>query len=79
MNHRIECGNIYNRGRFVSTMVMIPIVIIFALSDKILIAIHQDRRVSEIAQVYVTLMIPGVWAMGQFDSTKKFLSSQFKN
>merc|ERR1711990_609403 len=28
---------------------------------------------------YVTLMIPGVWAMGQFDSTKKFLSSQCKN
>ena len=24
-------------------------------------------------------MIPGVWAMGQFDSTKKFLSSQYKN
>jgi Na+-driven multidrug efflux pump len=23
-------------------------------------------------------MIPGVWAMGQFDSTKKFLSSQYK-
>lgn len=24
-------------------------------------------------------MIPGVWSMGQFDATKKFLSSQYKN
>ena len=60
-------------------MVMIPIIVIFALADRILIAIHQDKQVSETAQIFVTLMIPGVWAMGQFDSTKKFLSSQCKN
>ena len=24
-------------------------------------------------------MIPGIWSMGQFDSTKKFLSAQYKN
>ena len=61
---RISCGIFHNRGRFVVTCVMLPIIVIFALSDKILIAIHQDPEVSQIAQVYVTLMIPGVWAMG---------------
>jgi len=69
------CGTLHNRGRFVVTCVMVPIIVIFSFADKILIAIHQDPVVSKTAQVYVTLMIPGVWAMGQFDSTKKFLSS----
>jgi multidrug resistance protein, MATE family len=58
---------------------MIPIIVIFAFSDKILVALDQDAGVASIAKTYVTLMIPGVWAMGQFDSTKKFLSSQYKN
>lgn len=76
---RQQCGYIYSRGRFVCTMVMIPMIIIFCLSDKILIGIHMDVDVSKTAKLYVTLMIPGVWAMGQFDSSKKFLSSQCKN
>mmetsp|Transcript_40700 Transcript_40700/g.62113 ORF Transcript_40700/g.62113 Transcript_40700/m.62113 type:complete len:483 (+) Transcript_40700:431-1879(+) len=76
---RRMCGVFYNRGRFVCTLVMIPMAIIFIFSDNILIAIKQDAQVSTIANHYVTLLIPGVWAMGQFDATKKFLSSQYKN
>ena len=72
---RVNCGVFYNRGRFVSSMCMIPIIVIFVLSEKILVAIHQDPGVAKIACKYVTIMIPGVWAMGQFDATKKFLSS----
>jgi len=33
------CGTYLNRGRMISSAVMIPLIIIFALSDKILIAI----------------------------------------
>ena len=76
---RKNCGVFYNRGRFVCSCVMVPIAIIFIFSDKILIGIKQDPNVSKIARRYVTLMIPGVWAMGQFDASKKFLSSQYKN
>lgn len=72
---RKACGVYYNRGRFVVTCIMIPLIIIFALSDKILIGIGQDPGVSIIAKRYCTMMIPGVWAMGQFDATKKFLSA----
>ena len=73
---RAACGVYYNRGRFVVTLVMIPIIIIFALSDKILIKLAQDPAVSVLARSYVTIMIPGVWAMGQFDCSRKFLSAQ---
>ena len=76
---RKNCGLFYNRGRFVVSVVMVPIILIFAFSDKILVAIGQDPGVSSIARRYVTLMIPGVWAMGQFDASKKFLSAQYKN
>jgi len=78
-NAKYMCGVLHNRGRFVVSCVMIPIIFIFAFSDKILISIDQDAAVATTARTYVTLMIPGVWAMGQFDSSKKFLSSQMKN
>lgn len=72
---RKTCGQAYNRGRFVVTCIMIPLIIIFALSDEILVGIGQDPAVSKLARNYCTIMIPGVWAMGQFDATKKFLSA----
>jgi Na+-driven multidrug efflux pump len=61
---RVNCGVFYNRGRLVASCVMVPIIIIFVLSKRILVALHQDEQVSGIASIYVTLMIPGVWAMG---------------
>lgn len=74
---RVKVGNLFNKGRFVCSVVMIPILIIFTMSDKILIGLGQDPVVSKTAQVYCTILIPGVWALGQFDATKKFLSAQY--
>jgi Na+-driven multidrug efflux pump len=59
----------------VCTVIMIPIIVIFACSDRILIAIGQDAVISHIAKSYCCMLIPGVWAMGMFDATRKFLSS----
>ena len=39
-----ECGIFLNRGKIVATLVMIPIIIIYLLADKILIALHQDAE-----------------------------------
>ena len=36
---RTTCGVYYNRGRFVVTVMLIPLIIIFACSEKILIGI----------------------------------------
>lgn len=73
---RRMCGLLHNRGRFVVTLVMVPLIIIYSLSDRILVGIGQDKEVAHVACIYVVIMLPGVWAMGQFDATKKFLSSQ---
>lgn len=70
-----ECGLFLNRGKMVCTVIMIPIIIIFLCADKILVGIGQDAAISHIAKRYCCMMIPGVWAMGMFDATRKFLSS----
>lgn len=61
----------------VNTIIMIPLIIIFSLSDKILIAIDQDPEIATISKRYCCILIPGVWAMSLFDATRKFLSAQF--
>lgn len=73
-NFRI-CGVYLNRGRLIVSCLMVPIIIIFTLSDKILVAIKQDALISHYAQVYVTIMLPGIWAMAQFDAVRKFLTA----
>ena len=73
-----ECGIFLNRGKVVATMVMVPIVIIYLLSDKILIALDQDPEISIIARRYCCIVIPGIWAQAMFDATRKFLSAQFE-
>ena len=58
---------------------MLPIVVIFANSENILVALGQEPAIAYVACKYCCLLIPGVWAMGMFDSTRKFLSAQFLN
>lgn len=57
-----ECGIFLNRGKVVCTLIMIPIVVIYVLSDKILIALDQDPEISIIARRYCCILIPGIWA-----------------
>mmetsp|Transcript_2578 Transcript_2578/g.4318 ORF Transcript_2578/g.4318 Transcript_2578/m.4318 type:complete len:348 (-) Transcript_2578:98-1141(-) len=57
---------------------MVPVALLFLSSGKLMKAIGQDERVSDSACQFVSLMIPGVWAMSQFDATKRFCTSMFK-
>ena len=68
-----ECGIYLSRGRIIVSIILVPIMLIFVLSDQILVAIGQDPRVSYLAKQYTTIMLPGVWAMTQFDAIRKFM------
>jgi len=57
---------------------MIPVIIIFFFSEKILIKIRQEPAVAHYARNYCCILIPGTWANGIFDASRKFLSSQFE-
>ena len=72
-----KCGILLNRGKFVSSMVMVPLIIIYIFSEEILVALHQDRAISHIAKRYCCILIPGIWAQSMFDATRKFCSAQF--
>ena len=67
-----------NRAKFICTCLMVPIVFIFLYSDKILIALHQTEEIAIVARRYCCILLPGVWAMGLFDATRKFLTAQFE-
>lgn len=73
-----ECGIFLNRGKVVASMVMLPIVVIYYFSDKILIALNQDAEIAYIARRYCCTLIPGIWAQAMFDATRKFMSAQFE-
>ena len=72
------CGQYLNIARLVNTLFMIvPTAILALFADEILITFFkQDAYVSELAIQYCILCMPGVWAMTQFDATKRFLSAQ---
>ena len=73
------CGVYLNRGRILMTFLMVPLIIIFSCSELILVAIKQDPEIALYARQYCTILLPGLWAMLQFDAVRKFLTAQMKN
>ena len=72
------CGVWLNRGRAINSLLMVPMSILFLSSGRFLKAIGQDAEVADNACRFCSILIPGVWAMTQFDATKRFCTSQFK-
>eukprot|EP00347_Sterkiella_histriomuscorum_P002719 403367069 len=73
------CGVLLNRGRLIVTVILIPIILLFMVSDQALIYIGQDAQIAYISKQYSLLMIPGIWAMTQFDAIRKFMIAQRQN
>jgi Na+-driven multidrug efflux pump len=55
------CGLYLNRGRFIMTMLFIPIIFIICNTGNILKAVGQDEEVAEYAQRYVMAFLPGLY------------------
>lgn len=72
------CALWLNRGRMINTFLMLPIAVLFFQSGNILKSIGQDEEVADMAAQFTIYLIPGTWAMVQFDATKRFCTSQFK-
>lgn len=77
-NDHQMCGVWLNRGRMINSCLMIPLSILFLSSGYLLKAVGQDPEISDMACLFTSLMIPGTWAMVQFDATKRYATSQFK-
>ncbi|CDW80600.1 na+-driven multidrug efflux pump [Stylonychia lemnae] len=73
------CGVLLNRGRLIVSVFLIPIILIFVVSDKLLIYIGQDAQIAEISKQFSLMMMPGIWAMTQFDVIRKYMIAQRQN
>jgi MATE family multidrug resistance protein len=61
------CGVYLNRGRFVMTVIFVPILFIIMNTENMLIFIGQDPIVSKHAQTYVMAFLPGLYIQGLAD------------
>ena len=67
------CGVHLNRARVIVSVIFIPIVILFFFTEPILVSFGQDPTISKISGNYIILQIPGLFAIIQFDSCKRYL------
>jgi MATE family multidrug resistance protein len=69
-----RCGVLLNRGRVILTAVYIPIALVFAFSRELLVMIGQDAEVAYHAGEFIKYQIVGIYFIGQFDLTKRWLT-----
>lgn len=56
------------------TAVFVPLVFLLYFSKQLLLKLGQDEKVATYAQMYIVPMIPGMFFIGQFDLTRRFLT-----
>ena len=71
-----QCNLIFNRSRIINTFVFIPVTFLLLSSRYILDLLNQPKVVSEYAQTYLLYQIPGLFAVMQFDTLRRYLQAQ---
>jgi multidrug resistance protein, MATE family len=71
-----SCNRIYNKARIINTVFFLPIAVILALSDKILIFLDQDPVAASVTQKFLVYQIPGLYAITMYDTLRRFLQAQ---
>lgn len=66
-------GCYLNRGRIFQTILFIPEMILLLFAKPILIYFGQDEATAEMAQAYITPLLPGMFAMTQFETVRRYL------
>ena len=66
---------IFNRGRLIQVLLFVPQVLILVNSKNLLILLGQDELVAEAAQTYVICLLPGMFAMAQFETVRRYLQA----
>lgn len=69
------CGCYLNRGRIIQALFFVPQLIILTFSSEILILLGQDESSAEAAQQYITILLPGMFAMAQFETFRRYLQA----
>ena len=67
-------GIYYNRGRFIMSLVYLPLALLLCFSESILLSLGQDASVARYAHEYIVPMIPAMYFLGLFDLGRRFLT-----
>lgn len=69
------CGIYLNRARIIVSIIFVPLSLFLLQTERIFILVGFDRSASHYSQLYINLLIPGLYFMGILDSNRRFLNS----
>ena len=68
-------GSYLNRGRIIQTILFIPQAAFLLYTKEILVLFGQDEEVWDVAQFYIILMLPGMYAFAQYETIRRYLQA----
>ena len=74
--HYAEMGRVLQRAALVITLCCIPMALLWLFSARLFIALGQDPDTSRLAQLYMILLIPQLFAMSGTQLLARYLQSQ---
>lgn len=69
------CGIYLNRARIIVSIIFVPLSLFLLQTERIFTLVGFDRSASHYAQLYINLLIPGLYFMGILDSNRRFLNN----
>ena len=69
------CGIYLNRARIICSIIFVPLSLFLLQTERIFNFLGFDRSASHYAQLYINLMIPGLYFMGILDSNTHYLNN----
>lgn len=64
------------RGILISTVLFVPVSILWSFSYQILIVLKVNKEIASLCQLYLKYLIPGILPLFYFECLKKFLQAQ---
>ena len=69
------CGVYLNRSRIIITLIIIPLSLFLLQTETIFNLVGFDKNASHYSQLYINLLIPGLYFLGFLDSNRRFLTN----
>jgi MATE family multidrug resistance protein len=69
------CGCLLNRGRLIQALFFIPELIILLFTREFLLLLGQEEASAESARLYIYTLLPGMFAMTQFETVRRYLQA----
>ena len=69
------CGIYLNRARIIVTLIFIPLSLFLLQTERVFDFVGFDPKASYYSQLYINLLIPGLFFLGMLDSNRRYLNN----